>query len=153
MKICNACAGTKPFEEFAWKNKAKGTKQSCCRSCANLASKENYKANKERHIKVVCCANKRRAKQYRLLIQNFKLTLKCNRCPENHPAVLDFHHTDPSAKEMAISCMVQKGFGLKKIQEEISKCEVLCSNCHRKHHWVTRGCDGTADMSVLETDA
>lgn len=138
-KICNTCRQSKPQEDFSWKSKSKGTKQSCCKACANTSSKSNYEANKQRHIKVVCAANKRRAKLYQTILQNLKRTLKCNRCPENHPAVLDFHHTDPNAKELAVSCMVQKGFGLKKIQEEISKCEVLCSNCHRKHHWLTRG--------------
>ena len=64
----------------------------------------------------------------------YKKTLKCKRCPENDPACLDFHHTDPSKKEKRISQMVNWGHSRITIMQEVNKCEVLCSNCHRKLH-------------------
>jgi hypothetical protein len=66
--------------------------------------------------------------------QDYRATLKCAHCPENHPACLDFHHSDPSKKERDVTKMVASGVGMDRILEEIAKCIVLCSNCHRKHH-------------------
>jgi len=63
----------------------------------------------------------------------FKKTLKCNRCGFSHPAALQFHHTDPSTKEASVSA-VAKSWSLKRLQEEIAKCEVLCANCHAIEH-------------------
>ena len=61
--------------------------------------------------------------------------LSCAKCDENHPGVLDFHHTDPSTKEHSISFMLAKKYSKESIFKEVGKCEVLCSNCHRKHHY------------------
>lgn len=67
--------------------------------------------------------------------KEYKSTLKCEKCSENPPATLDFHHTVPDEKKYSISKMVKDGFSKKNILKEMSKCEVLCSNCHRKHHY------------------
>ena len=67
--------------------------------------------------------------------KEYKSTLKCEKCSENHPATLDFHHSIPEEKEHSISNMIRDGFSKENILKEMSKCEVLCSNCHRKHHY------------------
>ncbi len=69
-------------------------------------------------------------------LQDLKLSLACEECGESHPACLDFHHTDPSEKEVAISRIRLKGWSTKRIMKEIKKCRVLCANCHRKLHYV-----------------
>lgn len=56
----------------------------------------------------------------------------CLRCPEKHPACLDFHHRDGNTKLGHIG--VIRRFGKQKLLDEIAKCDVLCANCHRKHH-------------------
>ena len=63
-------------------------------------------------------------------------TITCKYCGENHPAVLQFHHRDPREKEFDVSAFVyhQKG-GPAKLEAEIAKCDVLCANCHLKHHY------------------
>jgi hypothetical protein len=43
---------------------------------------------------------------------------------------LDFHHTDPRAKEFKISQMRT----IPRLKAEIAKCIVICANCHRKGH-------------------
>jgi hypothetical protein len=64
----------------------------------------------------------------------FKLSLKCTKCGFSHPAALDFHHRDPTEKESTVSKLVSnKRFT--RAMEEVEKCEVLCANCHRIHHW------------------
>lgn len=57
----------------------------------------------------------------------------CVDCGETHPAVLDFHHKDPSSKRFSVSH--RNGASFRLLDEEIAKCEVLCSNCHRIRHW------------------
>lgn len=61
--------------------------------------------------------------------------MKCSRCPENHPACLDFHHICGN-KTKNVAKMVTEKLSMKTIMQEIAKCIVLCSNCHRKEHSV-----------------
>jgi len=64
----------------------------------------------------------------------FKSTLKCTKCEQNHPAALDFHHTNPAEKENLVSKLVSTGC-FAAAMEEVQKCIVLCANCHRIHHY------------------
>ena len=75
----------------------------------------------------------RRKRQLRKWLEDYKRNIKCTICGENHPATLDFHHK--SDKKFIISFMIANGYSIQKIEEEITKCEVLCSNCHRKLHY------------------
>ncbi len=63
-----------------------------------------------------------------------KSQLVCARCGENHPACIQFHHQAASDKETTVADAVRRGWGRARILREISKCEVLCANCHAKHH-------------------
>lgn len=89
-----------------------------------------HKSGKRNHLAGVL----KRRSEVREWLQGYKKTLKCNRCEEDHPATLDFHHEDGSRKEYPVSELISRGWSKKRIQEEIEKCEVLCANCHRKHH-------------------
>jgi hypothetical protein len=61
----------------------------------------------------------------------------CKDCGVEYPTcVYDFHHTDPSVKESIVSDMVHKDMKLERILNEASKCELLCSNCHRLRHFL-----------------
>jgi len=55
------------------------------------------------------------------------------KCGENNYACLDFHHNSGN-KEKNISRMVNGSSSLQTIQNEMEKCIVVCSNCHRKIH-------------------
>ena len=58
---------------------------------------------------------------------------KCSSCGETfHPAVYEFHHTDPSTKDRDPSKMLQ--LSLTRLTEELDKCVLLCANCHRIEH-------------------
>lgn len=67
-------------------------------------------------------------------LEEYKSNLSCCFCGESHPATLDFHHLDAAQKENSIAKMAAGGCSRKKILEEIDKCIVVCSNCHRKIH-------------------
>ena len=68
-------------------------------------------------------------------IEDSVTPLKCEMCGENHPACLDFHHKDKKDKSFNVAIMASSGYSIEKIKEEIAKCIVLCSNCHRKEHY------------------
>lgn len=67
-------------------------------------------------------------------LQELKATLKCNRCSESHVACLQFHHLDPTQKDIAIADAA-RSWSKERILTEIEKCEVLCANCHAKEHY------------------
>lgn len=90
--------------------------------------REWYHKNKAHAIAKV----KERQQDIKDWFVDLKSQLKCNRCPEDFIYCLEFHHTDPEEKEFSVSQM--RGYSKEKILEEISKCEVLCANCHRKEH-------------------
>lgn len=58
----------------------------------------------------------------------------CSVCGyEKYQGALEFHHLDPNEKDFAIS---EKGYtkSFEKIKEELDKCILVCSNCHREIH-------------------
>jgi len=71
-------------------------------------------------------------------IQNIKNQLCCVDCGERHPATLHFHHLNSEDKVFNISDAVYKGFSFDRIKKEISKCIVLCANCHAIRHYNMR---------------
>lgn len=91
-----------------------------------------YPKNKKKHIAYV----KRRKGVLLEIVRG--LRVECIRCGENHPACLDFHHKDPSTKSFPIGSIHGQGWGEARIRKETEKCDVLCSNCHRKEHWSQR---------------
>lgn len=76
---------------------------------------------------------KLRRAEARRFVSEFKADVGCARCAEKDPACLDFHHAH-GEKEKEVSKGVEYGWSKEKILAEIQKCEVLCANCHRKHH-------------------
>jgi 5-methylcytosine-specific restriction endonuclease McrA len=69
----------------------------------------------------------------KMYIDEYKAKIGCIHCSEADPICLDFHHPDSTIKENNISDMITKR-SRAYIEEEISRCVVICSNCHRKEH-------------------
>lgn len=59
---------------------------------------------------------------------------KCCECGESHIATLDFHHLDPNQKEFTVALLLRTNDWVK-IENELKKCKLVCSNCHRKTHF------------------
>ena len=76
----------------------------------------------------------RRKKEIGQWFREYKKTLKCKYCNENCWACLDFHHRDQATKDFEVTRVVNGGWSKKRILEEIDKCDIVCSNCHRKIH-------------------
>ncbi|HVY01347.1 MAG TPA: hypothetical protein VHA12_01110 [Candidatus Nanoarchaeia archaeon] len=90
-----------------------------------------YARNSSKEIKHV----RMRKREIRNWFDNYKSGLECSICGEKHPATIDFHHKLSEQKEQGIANMVANGYSITKIKEELSKCQILCSNCHRKLHY------------------
>jgi hypothetical protein len=73
--------------------------------------------------------DKRAKKEY---LASIKAERTCSRCKNNNPLCLVFHHVDEKTKDVEVSVLVRSAWV--RLKAEIEKCEVLCHNCHLKHH-------------------
>tara|TARA_R100001015_G_C4593644_1_gene148971 strand:+ start:122 stop:466 length:345 start_codon:yes stop_codon:yes gene_type:complete len=94
------------------------------------ASKKHYEANKEKVKARTRKRNKTQKQKNKEYVNKIKAEIGCVDCGEKNPIVLDFDHVR-GEKIKCISDMTRGGYSIKTIQEEIDKCEIRCSNCHR----------------------
>ena len=57
---------------------------------------------------------------------------RCTDCQESDHRCLDFHHLRD--KRFTVSYLLTSGHSLDFLKEEIERCDIVCSNCHRKRH-------------------
>ena len=131
MVKCSKCGIEKHEDEYSFRNKSLNKKHPYCKECQKKMTDNHYNSNKNYYKQ----RNINRKIEFREWIDDLKSSLKCEHCGENHPATLDFHHSNPNEKENNISNMVKDGFSKENILKEMKKCIILCSNCHRKLHW------------------
>lgn len=76
------------------------------------------------------------------VVNAYKRERGCCVCQESDPVVLDFHHRDDSSKSQVLKR--QNGnrsvwiLGWNAMFEEMDKCDVMCSNCHRRYEHMKR---------------
>ena len=88
-----------------------------------------YAKNKQKHIKVVNDARN----EVRRDVFEYLLDHPCVDCGEPDPVFLDFDHIESKGAKIApITKMISNGYCWENILLEIAKCEVRCSNCHRR---------------------
>lgn len=131
MKHCRKCDTTKEKSHFSRNSRKKDGLQGYCKMCCQLINADTYLRLPKRRAKIRENNAKMVAKNKRF-IYLFRRLKGCIFCDEREPVALDFHHLDPKNKDLEVSKLVY--YSLTKVKEEIRKCVVLCSNCHRKHH-------------------
>lgn len=121
----------KPLSGFTKNKEKKSGYNSYCKECNKEYQKKHYDDNKTDYI------NKKnnRKKELKEYVDSIKIKAKCSRCQEDDIACLDFHHIDDKVKDFNIGEAVSRGISVDKINKEIDKCVILCSNCHRKLHY------------------
>lgn len=129
MKTCIKCHGTKPLEDFNFRDKANKIYQPFCRACSRAAAKQSYQTNRQHYLS----KTKERSKSQEIKYNTWKQTLSCSICDENHSWCIDFHHINSSTKDGTVSSFARRAGG-RKFVEELEKCLIVCSNCHRKIH-------------------
>lgn len=126
MKTCTKCHFLKEDGDFNWRFRDKGIRQSACALCQSNATKKHYKNNPAPY--------KKRAKEYRAKVQarfiEWLSDKSCIDCEETDLVVLDCDHI--ADKKFNISEMVKDSKPWEEILQELAKCEIRCSNCHRK---------------------
>lgn len=69
-------------------------------------------------------------------VRTLKEAYPCIDCGLYYPHwIMQYDHLDPSTKEADISKLVSSG-SIKRIDEEISKCDLVCANCHITRTWI-----------------
>lgn len=131
MKRCSSCHEIKSLHDFSWKHKSRGILTHCCRACQREYCKAHYRRNSRKHNQrryANQLAYKERNRDYVVI---YLLTHPCIDCGESDPLVLDFDHVRGS-KYCTVSRMISTGFSISRLQTEMAKCVVRCSNCHRR---------------------
>ena len=82
--------------------------------------------------------NRKKVREY---ISRYLDDHPCVDCGEADKVVLDFDHRDPSCKSFSMGSAKSRSATLKTVIDEIKKCDVRCSNCHRRRthrlkHWM-----------------
>jgi hypothetical protein len=73
-------------------------------------------------------------RKMRRLVRKLKVYVGCKICHYKTCAdALEYHHLSDKKKE--ISSLVGRDITLTRLKRELSKCIVLCSNCHREVHY------------------
>ena len=98
---------------------------------------KHYLDNKETYYRRSQVTREANRDKKRGIVNDYKVSRGCCQCGEKHPAALDFHHTEDN-KEFDIGEAVAKCFSIARIIAEMQKCDILCSNCHRKLHYNER---------------
>lgn len=124
MKLCRKCNTIKDRCQFSLnRNKSDGL-NSQCKLCHKEYAKDHYKDNKSSYKE-----NKtRRSVKY---LQEFYGYLKqqcCTDCGNSNFMVLEFDHLHDKSFNISDKVWFTP---LNTLMEEISKCEVVCANCHR----------------------
>lgn len=137
MKQCFKCKITKSFSEFSIRNTAKDTYQSWCKPCFSERDKQRWSNSSDTRRQTHYSKRKLRMKRNRTTTWNYLMEHPCAHCGETDPRVLEFDHTDPNTKQDCVSNLYH--LAPEKIMEEISKCQVLCANCHRRKTYTQMG--------------
>jgi len=153
-KTCVKCGQPEGVVTFALEKTRNGSLRARrdCVECRRKSSKKYYQANpkyfsgyreehKERYLKqAVGCNRERRHKRY-ALIKILKESKPCTDCGKSFPYfVMDFDHRDPSLKVNDVSTLVKTYVPWDRVLEEVTKCDLVCANCHRLRTYKGQTC-------------
>lgn len=93
--------------------------------------RKHYQENKEYYKEKAKASRDRYKKKYPAILRRYKTMKGCVDCGyTEHAIALDFDHVR-GTKTQDISLMVHSLRPWRLIKEEVKKCDVRCSNCHR----------------------
>ena len=129
---CSKCLKTKPREDFNQRPDRKRGAYYNCKECYSSYYKTkslNETWKKHRNEITNIGIKKRRAILYAIVLAH--KNAPCTDCKIQYPpCVMDFDHIDPTNKKFEIAHAPHLK-NEKILLEEIAKCELVCSNCHR----------------------
>jgi hypothetical protein len=125
------CKQSLSIEAFKQNKKRSDGLQSQCTTCHKEYRRQHYLRNKQKYLD----KSEARRKEFLTWWKKYKAQFKCSRCPENHPACIQFHHLHD--KELGIATLTAN-HSKAKLLKELKKCIPLCANCHFKEHWTDK---------------
>lgn len=131
QKKCVKCGKTKPVSEFNFKNKKLDLRNGRCRLCTRVEIMAAYYKNRPYYLQYRAQLNLRNRQKIANTLYSYLSAHPCVDCGLDDPIVLEFDHVY-GKKLMAVSSMVRRGYPLKKILDEVKKCQVRCANCHAR---------------------
>ena len=129
IQKCYRCAEFKAAEDFSWRRRARNQRDSFCRPCRAAYKQEHYQANKQRYIDRANAKRKDLFLQRTIYLIEYFSTHPCVDCGETDPVVLEFDHLRDKSFDVAQALPARNW---QSILDEITKCEVVCANCHRR---------------------
>lgn len=134
MKKCSKCGLRKQLKDF-YKRKTglrTGEYYEKCKECYKNRGRIYYHQNRKRQLELAKKRKQKYIKERKEFLDNIK-NKPCFDCGKKYPAwIMDFDHRDGRSKIATISFLVfRKLVKFDKIKEEIAKCDLVCSNCHR----------------------
>ncbi len=129
-KVCSRCRLRLPSQSFSTRSNIENTLTSYCKECAKVYCRIHYQANKLEHNRRRYLNQLRYARENRARLREYLSAKRCVDCGEDDPLVLDCDHVRGS-KEFNIANGISQ-YCWKRIELELAKCDVRCSNCHRR---------------------
>jgi len=130
MKICTKCGLPKGDTEYSWS--ISGIKKhSSCNSCRAAQRMDYYERNKEKELEYKAKRQILKREIARQFVVTYKMTHPCVDCGNSDPESLTFDHVR-GVKKTTIANMVNLGYSVEALQDEIAKCDVRCWICHMK---------------------
>jgi len=134
MIICSKCKDEKSIDDFSFKDKKAGVRHPHCKECQKAYRRKHYELNKPKYL----AKARKNAKSARLRLQekmfDYLLSHPCIDCGEADPVVLEFDHRNKEEKSFAVCRKMYTGASWELLLSEIDKCDVRCSNCHKRRH-------------------
>lgn len=128
-KICNVCKIEKQIIFFNLRRDGNTEKPKY--RCKECELKYIQKYNKV-HIKDTRHRNRKRKDKLKIWFNEKFKNKPCKDCNGIFPpCCMDFDHLDGQIKSRTLATLVGEGYSKEKILEEVSKCDLICANCHR----------------------
>lgn len=137
MKTCSRCRAEKAVSEFNKKTRNKDGLQAWCRDCSRVAGRAGYYRNPTKQKESAKRLKKANKRLNRAFLIKYKTETPCFDCGAFYPSyVMDFDHVF-GEKRLDISRLVT--YKHETMLSEIAKCQLVCSNCHRKRTFERSG--------------
>ena len=98
----------------------------------NIAYRQNYYRN---HKLLYLQKSRLRNRTSRKYLEHLKRARSCEVRGESDFRCLDFHHSKSVEKLAGFSQLATDGAAISKLDRELQKCVVLCTNCLAKEHF------------------
>lgn len=130
------CGRSRAVKFFRRRARSADGFQASCKTCQADYDKSWYEANKIKRRGMIRARNLEANERNKEWVASYLLAHPCVDCGEDDLVTLDFDHVC-GGKVDSVTELLNTYRSLKRIKEEVGKCEVRCANCHRKRHAAT----------------